>query len=112
MEWDLSSEGSINTLTVQIDAQSVSGSGEGQAIYSMVYQNGMYFLVLNAKVITGSQTYLHTMTLGLYRQVDFCWMESIDDYSDFLNPSVHPDFSNDYFQMMITTFILVDIEWH
>lgn len=87
--WNPSVQGGIDSLTFEIDVQSISGWGQGQEIRLLVYQDGKYFLAPYDPIITGCETSWHKMVFDPYTAEDFFLKDQVMGG----NISIHPDFS-------------------
>ena len=87
--WDPNTQGTVESVLVEIDVKSVSGWGQGQGIWIILLQDDQYFAWYCC--ITGSATSWHTMSMGSCAQDDFGLVTG----ACTVDPNCHPDFSAD-----------------
>jgi hypothetical protein len=89
--WTPAVNGPIAGVSMDIDVQSVSGWGQGQALDIVVLQDGKYYggpAIPHA--LTGPDTEWHTVLVGPLTADHFVYMQTANGW----DPIDHPDFSS------------------
>jgi hypothetical protein len=88
--WNPSANGAISNLSMSIDVESITGTGEGQWLKCVASQGGNYFYASPWGFSTNSSTSWHSWTLGPYNATDYS-KRSFPELDGDVN--AHPDFS-------------------